>query len=57
MHDRQSNVTLFCDSREARITTYEVSVVTGDVRGAGTNANVYITMYGEEGDTGKLSAE
>jgi len=39
----------------ARINTYEVSVVTGDVRGAGTNANVYIIMFGEEGDTG-LSA-
>lgn len=50
-------MSLFCDSREARITTYEVSVVTGDVRGAGTNANVYITIYGEEGDTGKLSAD
>lgn len=57
MHDRQSNVILVYYSRKARITTYEVSVVTGDVRGAGTNANVYITMYGEEGDTGKLLAE
>lgn len=36
----------------ARITTYEVSVITGDVRGAGTNANVYVIMYGAEGDTG-----
>lgn len=57
MHDRRSFVILFYYSRKARITTYEVSVVTGDVRGAGTNANVYITMYGEEVDTGKLLAE
>lgn len=48
---------VYCDSYAARITTYEVSVATGDVRGAGTNANVYIIMYGEEGDTGKLSVE
>lgn len=39
---------------KARITTYEVSVSTGDVRGAGTNANVYVIMYGAEGDTGKV---
>ena len=34
--------------------TYEVSVVTGDVRGAGTNANVYIILFGEEDDTGEF---
>lgn len=39
---------------KARISTYEVSVVTGDVRGAGTNANVYIVLFGEDGDTGKV---
>lgn len=32
---------------------YEVVVITGDVRGAGTNANVSITLYGSTGDTGK----
>ena len=31
---------------------YEVSVETGDLWNAGTEANVYITMYGERGDTG-----
>lgn len=41
----------------ARITTYEVSVSTGDVRGAGTNANVYVIMYGAEGDTGQSNEE
>ena len=38
----------------ARTTTYEVSVMTGDVRGAGTDANVYIILYGEEGDSGEI---
>ena len=30
---------------------YEVTVWTGDVRGAGTDANVFIQMYGEYGKT------
>ncbi|XP_054528150.2 lipoxygenase homology domain-containing protein 1 isoform X5 [Pan troglodytes] len=34
--------------------TYEVQVVTGNVPKAGTDANVYLTIYGEEyGDTGE----
>ncbi len=32
---------------------YEVIVVTGDVKHAGTDANVFITIYGSYGDTGK----
>lgn len=28
---------------------HEVTVYTGDVRGAGTNANVFLVMYGENG--------
>lgn len=32
---------------------YEVIVITGDVKGAGTNANVSITLYGQTGDSGK----
>lgn len=31
---------------------YTVSVHTGDVKYAGTDANVYVTIYGEKGDTG-----
>ncbi|XP_070556277.1 uncharacterized protein [Ptychodera flava] len=31
---------------------YEVATVTGDYWNAGTAANVFITMYGERGDTG-----
>ena len=33
--------------------TYEVEVKTGDVRGAGTDANVYIEIYGENGNSGR----
>jgi len=33
---------------------YEVVTVTGDARGAGTNANVFITIFGKTGQTPKL---
>lgn len=32
---------------------YEVKVYTGDVMGAGTDADVFINIFGEYGDTGK----
>jgi hypothetical protein len=35
------------------IVKYTVDVTTGDRRGAGTDANVYITIYGDNGDSGK----
>ncbi len=35
-------------------TSYHTSVKTGDVRGAGTDASVYIKIFGEKGDTGTL---
>lgn len=35
------------------MTTYHVKVTTGDVWGAGTDANVYIILFGEEDTTGK----
>uniref|UniRef100_A0A3B4VR63 Lipoxygenase homology PLAT domains 1 n=1 Tax=Seriola dumerili TaxID=41447 RepID=A0A3B4VR63_SERDU len=31
----------------------EISVMTGDVYGAGTDANVFLTIYGDLGDTGE----
>ena len=34
------------------MTIYHVHVVTGDKFGAGTDANVYIHLYGEDDDTG-----
>ncbi|MEQ2205488.1 hypothetical protein XENOCAPTIV_000500 [Xenoophorus captivus] len=33
--------------------TYNVSVRTGDMYGAGTDANVFLTIYGDLGDTGE----
>ena len=33
--------------------TYSVSVFTGDVSGAGTDANVFLTIFGDKGDTGE----
>ncbi|XP_055968457.1 oxygen-regulated protein 1 [Sorex fumeus] len=34
------------------VITYEVHVTTGDLWNAGISANVYISIYGEKGDTG-----
>ena len=31
---------------------YQVFVHTGDKRGAGTNANIFLNIFGELGDTG-----
>lgn len=35
------------------VNSYEVHVFTGNMWGAGTDANVYINIYGETGDTGE----
>lgn len=32
---------------------YEVIVITGDVKGGGTDANVFLTVYGVNGDSGR----
>ena len=36
-------------------TSYHTSVKTGDIMGAGTDANVFIKIFGEKGDTGTLA--
>ena len=36
------------------ISEYEVVVVTGDARGAGTDANVSVTIFGKQGQTEKM---
>ena len=41
----------------APLSYYKISTVTGDRRGAGTDANVYIILYGEKGDSGKRKLE
>lgn len=39
------------------VINYEVSVVTGDVRAAGTNAKVFMQIYGETGKTELITLE
>nr|XP_055024965.1 lipoxygenase homology domain-containing protein 1 isoform X1 [Misgurnus anguillicaudatus] len=41
------------DNDELEENTYEVTVFTGNMLGAGTDANVFINIYGENGDTGE----
>ncbi|XP_076859680.1 lipoxygenase homology domain-containing protein 1 [Brachyhypopomus gauderio] len=41
------------DSEDLEEIEYEVNVFTGNMWGAGTDSNVYITIYGEKGDTGE----
>ncbi|CAF1086227.1 unnamed protein product, partial [Brachionus calyciflorus] len=36
---------------------YTIKVLTGNKLGAGTDANVYINVYGEKGETGKVQLE
>eukprot|EP00794_Sanderia_malayensis_P004629 gene4629-5236_t len=37
----------------AEDTTYEISVITGEVASGATDANVFVNIFGEKGDTGK----
>ena len=37
--------------------TYRVTVATSDIRGAGTDSFVYVTIYGDKGDSGERSLE
>ena len=39
--------------KQRQIKNYKVMVVTSDEKGAGTDANVKITIYGSLGDSGK----
>uniref|UniRef100_A0A671XMC4 Lipoxygenase homology PLAT domains 1 n=1 Tax=Sparus aurata TaxID=8175 RepID=A0A671XMC4_SPAAU len=41
------------DNEDLEVNSYEVHVFTGTMFGAGTDANVYINVYGETGDTGE----
>ena len=38
---------------EGSTTIYHVHAYTTDTQSAGTDANVYITIYGDKGNTGK----
>ena len=44
--------TIFCVSIFSAV-TYQVTVITGNQPGSATDADVYLTIYGEQGDTGK----
>lgn len=35
------------------VAKYKVTVITSDVRGAGTDASVFVNIFGSDGDTGK----
>ncbi|KAM4634346.1 lipoxygenase homology domain-containing protein 1 [Polymixia lowei] len=41
------------DTEDLEVNSYEVHLFTGTMWGAGTDANVYINIYGEIGDTGE----
>uniref|UniRef100_A0A8C1ZDH5 Lipoxygenase homology domains 1b n=1 Tax=Cyprinus carpio TaxID=7962 RepID=A0A8C1ZDH5_CYPCA len=41
------------DNEELEENTYEVHIFTGNMMGAGSDANVFINLYGENGDTGE----
>ena len=43
------------DDEEDR-TIYHVHAYTTDTQSAGTDANVYITIYGDKGNTGKTTS-
>lgn len=36
---------------------YRVTTVTSDIRGAGTDAKVFIQLFGEEGETGRINLD
>uniref|UniRef100_A0A8C1NXH5 Lipoxygenase homology domains 1b n=1 Tax=Cyprinus carpio TaxID=7962 RepID=A0A8C1NXH5_CYPCA len=41
------------DNEELEENTYDVHIFTGNMMGAGSDANVFINLYGENGDTGE----
>ncbi|KAJ8405697.1 hypothetical protein AAFF_G00316770 [Aldrovandia affinis] len=41
------------EAEELEVNTYKIYVYTGTISGAGTDANVYVNIYGENGDTGE----
>lgn len=49
-----SFILLFLISFFCSLSVYEVVTVTGDVKGAGTDANIFVTLFGEFGVTPKL---
>ena len=59
--DRQTERTLFPIGKGGKprgaLCTYKIQVLTSDVRGAGTDANVHIILFGERTNSGKRVLE
>lgn len=45
-----------CSLLADKSTTFSVTVKTGDKKNAGTDANVFITLFGTQDDTGKSNS-
>lgn len=45
-------MSIFCVYLLLSVIDYEIFIVTGDLWNGGTEANVYIVIYGKRGDTG-----
>jgi len=39
------------------LTIYKIMILTGDTRGAGTNANITMTLFGDKGDSGTITLD
>lgn len=51
---RSSSILLFLIPSLLSLPVYEVVTITGDVKGAGTDANVFVTLFGDFGVTPKV---
>lgn len=49
-----SSILLFLIPSLLSLPVYEVVTITGDVKGAGTDANVFVTLFGDFGVTPKV---
>ena len=45
------DIMFFCFKTD---TSYKFDVTTGDLNGSGTDANVFLIMFGEYGDSGEI---
>ena len=54
LHEADCQISRILYPKVASKTEYEVVVVTGSLKGAGTDANVYMTLFGKSGQTPKL---
>lgn len=52
--DRNAFYFLLLISTLLSLSVYEVVTITGDVKGAGTDANVFVTLFGDFGVTPKV---